>query len=203
VEIEEYGWRRALIDGTEHDHTWLRSGQEVRTVAVTVEGAGEDRQVHVIGGLKELVLLKSTGSEFHGFLSDAYTTLAETDDRVLATSLVARWRFSTTDVGWDEVYADIRSIIVRQFATLQSLALQQTLWHMGKAVLVAHLEIAEIRFSAPNRHHVAVDLEPFGLENAGEVFFAADRPYGLIEAVVTRDDAEDAGSAWMPGAGLA
>ena len=38
-------------------------------------------------------MLKTTGSEFRGFLKDRYTTLPETDDRILATSLVARWRY--------------------------------------------------------------------------------------------------------------
>ena len=203
VEIEEYAWQRAMVDGREHDHTWTRCGAEVRTAAITVEGKGDEQRVHVIGGLKDLVLLKSTGSEFRDFLTDEYTTLAETSDRVLATSLVARWRFSTTHIDWDAVYASVKQIMVTQFATLQSLALQQTLWHMGKAVLVAHPEIDEIRFSAPNKHHFVVDLAPFGLDNPGEVFVAADRPYGLIQATVTRDDASDAGEAWTASAGLA
>jgi len=203
VEIEEYSWRRAMADGVEHDHTWIRSCEEVRTAAVTVEGKGDAQVVHVIGGLKDLVLLKSTGSEFHDFLTDEYTTLAETSDRVLSTSLVARWRFSTLEVDWDRVYGSVKQTMVTQFATLQSLALQQTLWHMGKAVLRAHPEIAEIKFAAPNKHHFVVDLSPFGLANPGEVFVAADRPYGLIQATVARDDAPDAGAAWAPGAGLA
>jgi urate oxidase len=213
VEVEEFGWQRAVVDGAEHDHTWARSGQETRTVAVTVEAAsgGEPGRTveHVVSGFKDMVLLKSTGSEFHGFLSDEYTTLPETDDRVLATSLQARWRYTTPEGGftetprWDGVFHSVKNIMVKQFATLQSLALQQTLWHMGKAVLVQHPEIAEVRFVAPNKHHFLVDLSPFGLENPGEVFYAADRPYGRIEATVTRDDASDAGSAWEPGAGLA
>ncbi|MBC7725362.1 MAG: urate oxidase [Burkholderiaceae bacterium] len=203
VEVEEYAWERAIVDGREHDHTWLKSGCETRTTAVTVEGTGEDQVVHVVSGLKDLTLLKSTGSEFHDFLTDEYTTLAETHDRVLATSLVARWRYSEADVDYDAVYADVKQIVVTQFATLHSLALQQTLWHMGKAVLTAHPSIAEIQFSAPNKHHFVVDLEPFGLDNPGEVFIAADRPYGLIQATVTRDDAPDAGSAWLRSAGRA
>jgi urate oxidase len=199
IEIEEYAWERAVVDGVEHDHTWLRTGQEIRTAAVTVDAGGE----HVVGGLKDLVLLKSTGSEFAGFLEDEYTTLQETHDRVMATSLVAQWRFTSVDVDWDATYAGIKQIMVKQFATLQSLALQQTLWHMGRAVLEAYPFIAEVRLKAPNKHHFAVDLAPFGLENPGEVFIAADRPYGLIEATVLRDDAPAAGDAWRISAGLA
>jgi urate oxidase len=199
VEVEEYAWTRAVIDGVEHDHTWTRTGAETRTAAITVDATGE----YVIGGLKDLVLLKSTGSEFAGFLVDEFTTLSETHDRVMATSLVARWRFTSTDVDWDTVYNSIKAILIREFATLQSLALQQTLWYMGRAVLEAYPDIAEIRLSAPNKHHFVVDLDPFELDNPGEVFFAADRPYGLIQATVTRDDASDAGEAWRAGAGLA
>ena len=199
IEVEEYAWDRAVIDGKEHDHTWTRRGPEVRTAAITVDASGE----HVIGGIKDLVLLKSTGSEFHTFLTEEYTTLPETNDRVMATSLVAKWRFSTTAVDWDATYALVKSIIIREFATLHSLALQQTLWAIGSAVLEAVPSIAEMRLSAPNKHHFTVDLSPFGLENPNEVFIAADRPYGLIQATVTRDDAAPAGDAWRSAAGLA
>jgi urate oxidase len=204
IEIEEYAWERAVVDGVEHDHTWLRKGQEIRTAAVTVDATGE----HVVGGFKDLVLLKSTGSEFAGFLTDEYTTLQETHDRVMATSLVAQWRFTLrpaelATVDWNDTYAGIKRIMVKQFATLQSLALQQTLWHMGRAVLEAYPFIAEVKMKAPNKHHFVVDLAPFGLDNPGEVFIAADRPYGLIEATVLRDDAPDAGEAWRISAGLA
>jgi urate oxidase len=67
---------------------------------------------------------------------------------------------------------------------------------MGKAVLETYPFIAEIRLSAPNKHHFVYDLSPFGVENNNEVFNADDRPYGLIQATVTRDDAAPAGPAW-------
>jgi urate oxidase len=86
--------------------------------------------------------------------------------------------------------------MLEAFATTHSLALQQSLYEMGKAALEAHPELAEVRLSLPNKHHFLVDLSPFGLENDNEVFFAADRPYGLIEGVVRRDDVEDAPMAW-------
>lgn len=199
VEIEEYAWERAIVDGSEHDHTWLRKGQEIRTAAITVDSSGE----YVIAGLKDLVILKSTGSEFAGFLVDEYTTLPETHDRIMATALDVKWRYDGTDLAWDSIYADVRKIMVKEFASLQSLALQQTLWHMGTAVLKKYPQIAEIRLKAPNRHHFDYDIGRFGLENRGEVFIAADRPYGLIEATITRDDASDAGEAWRFSAGLA
>ena len=72
--------------------------------------------------------------------------------------------------------------LLETFATTYSRALQETLYLMGRRVLETNDGVAEIRFSAPNKHHFLVDLAPFGLENNGEVFIAADRPYGLIEA---------------------
>ncbi|MCY7372327.1 MAG: urate oxidase [Spirochaetaceae bacterium] len=207
VTVEEHLWERAVVDGAPHDHTFVQSSQEVRTVAVTVEGG----RTHVLSGLTGLVLLKSTGSEFSGFLVDEYTTLAPTTDRVMATSVSARWRWSSGFSGTDDLadhdhaYGEVRDVLVSRFGALHSLALQQTLWEMGRSVLETREDIAEIRLSAPNRHHFPVDLTPFGLDNAGEVFWAADRPYGLIEVEVRRDEADadrDAsGPAWraVPG----
>jgi urate oxidase len=200
VEVDEYAWDRVRVDGREHDHTWVRRGEEVRTTAVTVEAGDDGRpdggRTWVVSGVKGLVLLKSTGSEFWGYLKDGYTTLPETRDRVLATSLVARWRYTGVDVDWDKAYREVRQVLLEQFACVHSLALQQTLWEMGRAVLDRHPQIAEIRLSAPNRHHFAVDLAPFGLDNPNEVFHAADRPYGLIQCAVSRDDAPEPGAAW-------
>ena len=133
---------------------------------------------------------------FAGFLRDRYTTLAETHDRVLATSLTARWRYVRPDADLADVYPRVRLLLVERFAAVHSLALQQTLWEMGRAVLGEHEQIAEIRLSAPNKHHFLVDLAPFGLENPGEVFHADDRPYGLIQCAVQRDDAPPPGPSW-------
>ena len=201
IEVEEYAWERIPVDGAGHDHAFLRSGGGVRTTLVNVDGSGVDRQAHVVSGIKDLTLLKSTGSEFKGFLKDRYTTLPETEDRILATSLVARWRYHGTDVDWDKSFDSVRSVLLQRFAEIHSLALQQTLYGMGESVLEQHPDIVEIRFSAPNKHHFLVDLTPFGLENPNEVFFAADRPYGLIEGTVRRQGAPDPGPAFDPGQG--
>ncbi|SER55324.1 urate oxidase [Lentzea xinjiangensis] len=186
--VDEHGWNR--IDG--HDHAFVQGSNEKRTTAVTIEGS----QAWVVSGVRDLVVLKSTGSEFHGYPKDPYTTLQETDDRILATSVTARWRYTGTDTDWAKSFAEIRSVMLKTFADKHSLSLQQTLYAMGEAVLQAHPEVAEVRLSMPNKHHFPVDLSPFGLENHNEVFYAADRPYGLIEGSVLRDDAPDAGRAW-------
>jgi len=190
VDIAVDAWERVVVDGEEHDHTWVRRGPEQRTVSVTVDGTGDEQTVLVTGGVRDLVILKSTGSEFHDFLTDGYTTLEETKDRILATAIDATWEFSTPPADWDAAYASIRAAVVGTFATLHSLALQQTLWHIGGAVLDAVPEVTSISLVAPNKHHFLYDTSRFDVtppvENAGEVFHADDRPYGLIEATVSR-----------------
>ncbi|WP_410661705.1 factor-independent urate hydroxylase [Amycolatopsis sp. lyj-112] len=186
--IDEHGWNR--ISG--HDHAFSQAGSEKRTTAVTVG----DGKAWVVSGLDDLVLLKSTGSEFHGFPRDKYTTLSETTDRILATAVTARWRYQGDGIDWAASHGEVRRILLETFADKHSLSLQQTLYAMGEAVLKEREEVAEVRLSLPNKHHFLVDLSPFGLKNDNEVFYAADRPYGLIEGVVLRDDAEDPGLAW-------
>ncbi len=205
VHVEEYAWDRIQVDGSGHDHAFVRRGTETRNVWVTVEGRGDQQQVWVVSGFSDLVVLKSTGSEFKGFLKDRYTTLQETDDRIMATSLTASWRHEGTSAkrttDWDASYEEVKRTLLAGYATTYSRALQETLHAMGSAVLRANPEVAEIRFSAPNKHHFLVDLDPFGLKNEGEVFIAADRPYGLIQAALSRDDSSEPGLAWeaVPG----
>lgn len=197
IAIDEFAWDRISLDGVEHDHAFVKTGAERRTTVVTVQGD----QVWVVSGLADLVVLKSTGSEFTGFPRDKYTTLAETTDRILATSVTARWRYRA-EVAYAPIYAAIRTTLLETFAALHSLALQQTLYTMGSTVLETFDEVAEIRLSMPNKHHYLADLTAFGLDNPNEVFIAGDRPYGLIEAQVTRDDDPvGPGQAWaaVPG----
>jgi urate oxidase len=150
----------------------------------------------VVGGLDDLLVLKTTGSAFEGFLQDQYTTLEETDDRILATVVTARWRYATLDVDWAKAAAEVRRLLLETFAGHHSRSLQQTLYAMGEAVLAARPEVAEVRMSMPNKHHLLVDLTPYGLPNDREVFVATDRPFGLIEGTVARDDAPPSGAAW-------
>ncbi|WP_181780350.1 factor-independent urate hydroxylase [Pseudonocardia pini] len=191
-EVNLDAWDRITTSEGPHDHAFSKAGGEVRTCVVTKHGSEET----VISGLSGLVVLKSTGSEFHGFPDVPYTSLVETDDRILATAVSSRWRYIGTDVDWDKSFTSIRQILLDRFALTHSLSLQQTLYAMGEAALEAHPEVAEIRFSMPNKHHFLVDLEKWGLDNPNEVWYAADRPYGLIEASIVRDDAPPAGSAW-------
>jgi urate oxidase len=198
VAVESYGWQRIAVDGQPHDSAFRRPGGEVRTAVVTADGD----DVHLLAGLADLVVLKTTGSEFWGFPRDRYTTLAETRDRVLATAVTGRWRYTSTELDWDALFDGVRTTLLETFAATHSLALQQTLYAMGEAVLERFPDVAEVRMSMPNRHHFLQDLSAFGLSNAPGVddtlvYHADDRPYGLIEGAVVRDDVPSAEVAWL------
>jgi urate oxidase len=186
VSIEAFEWERL------GPHSFQRKGDYVRTARIDMGGGS----AQVVSGLTGLVLLNSTASEFHGFPRDRYTTLAETTDRILATAVDASWRHSSDKSDWDASFGAARDALVNAFVNTYSYSLQQTLLAMGTRVLETRPEIAEIRLALPNKHHYLVDLSPFGLENANEVFIAGDRPYGLIEGTVTRDDAPPASAEW-------
>ncbi|MDV6013806.1 factor-independent urate hydroxylase [Haloechinothrix sp. LS1_15] len=191
VAIESYGWQRVGATG----HSFARTGPEVRTCVVHHDAEA----THVVSGVSDLVLLNSTDSEFWGYLVDEYTTLAETTDRILATAVTASWRHAdlpADPAGWEKSYTTAKQDLIDAFAETYSYSLQQTLYAMGQRVLDNQPGVCEARLSLPNKHHFPVDLTPFGLDNDGEVFFAADRPYGLIEGTVIRDDAPAAGQAW-------
>ncbi|GHF60259.1 factor-independent urate hydroxylase [Streptomyces thermodiastaticus] len=197
IRIEEYAWDRigTLGGGTPATgHSFVRTGQETRRAQITYDG----QSVQVLSGLKDLTVLNSTGSEFCGFLKDEYTTLEEDCDRILATTVSTWWRHTWDGTGapapdWDRSYRSVRTHALRAFAETYSYSLQQTLFAMGVRVLESCDGIDEIRFSMPNQHHVRSDLSPFGIANDaadGAVYHAADRPYGLIEATVLRDGAD-------------
>jgi urate oxidase len=177
VDIEQYGWRRL------GPHSFERAGGEVRTARVRYDGAATE----IVSGLTGLVLMNSTDSAFRGFIKDPYTTLQETDDRILATAVTAQWRHLGDVL---DGFADVREDLVSGFVETFSYALQQTLYAMGERVLARRPGVAEVKLAMPNKHHFLVDLSPFGLDNPDQVYLAADRPYGLIEGVVVRDGVE-------------
>jgi urate oxidase len=177
----EQPWRRLLVGGHPHPHAFEQPGGEQWTAVVTGDGEG----THVSSGITNLVLLKTTDSAFADFARDRFTTLLETTDRILATAVTASWRYRTGMRDF-AVRDAIRQALVERFAAHDSRSVQHTLYAMAETALAVCTDITEITMSLPNRHHLLVDLKPFGLDNPNEVFVATDQPYGLIEATVQR-----------------
>lgn len=193
IAIDEFGWTPIGTSG----YSFARSGELVRTTVVHVDQAAG---TSVISGLKDLTVLNTTGSEFWGYPKDNYTTLPETKDRILATSVNASWRYrpeaAAAGLDWDAAFTTARATILSTFSGTYSYSLQQMLYTIGTALLDELPAICEVRLVLPNKHHYVVDLAPFGLDNDREVYLAGDRPYGQIEGTVLADDAPEAGLAW-------
>ena len=175
IQAAEHPWSRLSA------HAFARAGEEEWTTAVTCEAG----RLSIVSGLRGLVVLKTTDSAFSGFPRDQFTTLPETRDRLLATSITATWNYAD---GFDDFgkRVAIRTALAETFAAHTSESVQQTLYAMGEAVLAACAGVTEIQLTLPNRHHLLVDLKPFGLDNPNEIFVATDQPFGLIEARIKR-----------------
>jgi urate oxidase len=184
VHIVEHPWARLEVGGAPHEHAFQR-GSGGNRVATAVGDGGEPV---IEAGIDDLLVLKTTGSGWEGFLRDRYTSLPETSDRILSTIITARWSYRAGDIDFGAAWREVRQTILEAFCDHYSPSVQFTLHHMGKAVLDARPDIERISFSLPNKHHLLYDLGRFGLENENEIFHATNEPYGLIEGTVERHE---------------
>ena len=183
ITLKEHGWRRLVVEGTPHEHAFERASSELRTarVSLTRDGVPE-----IVAGIEDLLILKSGRSAFSGYPRDRYTTLRETEDRILATSISVQWRYAAGSTLFGDLFATVRRALLETFAQHDSKSVQHTLYAMGEAVIAQCTPVVEIRITMPNKHHLLVDLAPLGLENANEIFVPTSEPYGLIEATLQR-----------------
>ncbi|HET8784762.1 MAG TPA: urate oxidase [Candidatus Limnocylindrales bacterium] len=185
VSIREHGWRPIEVAGEPARDAFVRSGEGTRVATVAV---GRDATV-VEAGIEDLVVMKTTRSAFSGFPRDRFTTLAETDDRLMASKVTAIWRYGSPDIDFDATWDDVRATLLEVFADHDSPSVQTSFWIMGKAMLERHEELDEVRMVLPNLHHWTVDLDRFGIDNDRLVYVATTEPHGLIEATVRRSEA--------------
>ena len=183
ADISEKAWQHLAVEGKPHPTTFVQSGGELQT---TMVGRNRNGDVSVISGVDNIVILKTAGSEFVGFLQDSLTTLPETTDRLLGTSLSARWTYPPSVRSFQSLRSRIREILLAVFANHSSKSVQHTLYAMGEAVLEQVSEIDEIQLSMPNKHCLLVDLSRFGQDNPNKIFQPIDEPHGFIEARLRR-----------------
>jgi urate oxidase len=182
IGVVEQPWGRLSSGGHPHPHAFVQAGAEHWTAVVTSDAQGSE----IVSGLANLVVLKTTDSAFAGFPRDEYTTLPDSGDRIMATSITATWTYGSGASDFS-ARAAVRRALTETFAAHVSRSVQHTLYAMGQAALAACADLTAITLSLPNRHHLLVDLTPFGLDNPNEIFVATDQPFGLIEATITRD----------------
>jgi urate oxidase len=182
VEITQFLWNRIEVDGRDHEHSFIR-GRGERKAKVS---GGESGNRQVEAGIGDVYILKTTNSGWEGYLKERFTTIPETNDRILATILTAKWVYNTMDGDFDRLWNGVLDQTLKTFTDHYSPSVQYTLYRTGKAVLEAFPEIEKIWYSFPNVHHIIYDLERFGIENNKEIFHATQDPYGHIEGWVER-----------------
>jgi urate oxidase len=185
IDASEDLWTRMHVGGSTHGSAFTRVGEEKRTAMLKGTRGGTT----VRAGILDLVVLKTTKSAFEGFIKDRYTTLPETNDRLLSTKVVASWLYEdrNAQIDYNRTWEGARQTLLEVFADHNSLSLQQTLYAMGEGVLKKFSAIREIRLSLPNRHYLNFNVAPFGMENTSEVFLPTDEPHGTIEGTIRRD----------------
>jgi urate oxidase len=184
VEITESRWDRIIVGGKPHAHAFVNGGSEIHTASAQVDKNGPSPAV--FGGVDNLMVLKTSNSAWKEFWSDRYRTLKDTDDRIFATAVTAKWRYGKLNADFVGLAVAARSAMLETFATHNSLGVQQTMYAMGEAALAAAPGIRNIHLRLPNQHRIPFNLDPFGLKFENDIFVWTDEPYGDISAFVER-----------------
>jgi urate oxidase len=183
VALSEKSWQHLFANGKPHPTTFVQSSAECQTAEIAADRKGT---VSVCSGIDNLIIMKTAGSEFAGFVKDSLTTLPETTDRLFATSLRARWKYSASNASFPALRSKIRELVVSVFAGHTSKSVQHTLYAMGEAALASVPEIEDMELMMPNKHYLLADLSRFDQDNPNEIFVPIDEPHGTIEARLRR-----------------
>jgi len=182
IELDERAWSRLTIGGRPHPHSFAQT-ESARFFTRLTASAGERRHESGVSGL---TILKSTASAFAGFHRDDLTSLPDTSERILATSLRAAWHWTRAPASYRPANSAIVSAMLVPFAERFSPSVQATLFEMAEAALRACPEIESITLTMPNLHCLPIDLSRFGRTNRHELFVPTDEPHGYIEATISR-----------------
>ncbi len=183
VTLSENTWEHLHTDGKPHPTTFVQSNNERQTAEIRAARIGV---LSVRSGFENLVILKTAGSEFVGFIRDSLTTLPEMSDRLFGSVVRASWNYSSPDASFATLRSAIRGVLLSVFAGHTSKSVQHTLYAMGEAVLANVPEVEEIELTLPNKHYLLADLGGFGQNNPNEIFVPSDEPHGYIEARIRR-----------------
>jgi urate oxidase len=183
VEIEEKAWERLVTEAGPEAATFKLGGPELQT---TYASRRRDGALTITSGIEGLVILKTTKSEFTGYIKDKLTTLKPATDRIFGTCATVTWDYTEPGAAYAQVRARITAALLKEFAAHHSKSVQHTLFDMGKAALASAPEIERVKLTMPNLHHLPADLSPFGQDNPNHIFVPVDEPHGYIEAVIER-----------------
>jgi len=196
LDIEELPWSRVIINGEPHNHAFQKLDSGIRFCDMRFARNGT---LNMSCGFKDLQVMKTTKSGFEGYIKDQYTTLQETNDRILCTKINITWSFFNLSISnvntfrFNYIHDRIKEIALELFCGdpkhgFYSPSVQGTMYEIGKKVLQTFPELEKIHLLLPNIHYFLVDFRNFkgDLRNNNEVFQTFDGPFGNIEATFER-----------------
>ena len=145
ISVSDKAWDHLPTGGKPHPTTFIQMRTESQRTKVKKElkkkvKKSEAGDFAVSAGFENLVLMKTSGSAFEGYIQDSLTTLQPAKDRLLGTELSANWNYSRSDLAFNSLRRKTRETLLDVFAAHQSKSVQHTLYAMGKAVLEAVAE---------------------------------------------------------------
>ena len=187
VRLESHLWKRLAVEGKPYPTAFMKGSDERQTTHLQQPRDGAPT---IRSGFTEMTVLKTAQSGFSGYIKDEFTTLPETTDRLLGTSVTAEWHYTAAalaeGIEFTKVRRHLRERMIETFAKHDSLSVQQTLYAMAEAALNHTAVIDEVFLRMPNKHNLLVDLARFGSDNPNQIFVPTDEPHGTIEATVRR-----------------
>jgi urate oxidase len=183
VELVETQWQRLSVDGKPHGFGFTRLGNG-NPIAKIVASRNS---TEITSGVDGFTFMKTTESGWVDYVMDEHTSLAETRDRIAATSMLATWRWTRNPKSFSEANSTILQAMIKEFATTYSEGVQDSMYRMGLRALEAAPEISEVAMAMPNLHYIPMNLSHFKLDNPGVMFLPTNEPHGQIECTVGRD----------------
>ncbi|TQS38524.1 hypothetical protein Golomagni_00970 [Golovinomyces magnicellulatus] len=195
IKIITHQWARMNFDGKPHPHSFYKDGDYTQVTKAKIQ----KNKIEISSGINGLPVFKSTGSQFHGFVRDEFTTLPEAWDRVLSTHINCIWTWKPFETmtsvraaapHFDKAWLDVRDITMKIFAQENSHSVQNTMYNMSNHILQTNTSIQDVEYKLPNKHYNKIDLSWYkGLQDTGEnaeIYLPQTDPNGLIELKVTR-----------------
>lgn len=197
VKIIQHKWSKYEVNGKLHDHSFKKDGEDIKVTELSYERNGD---FVLSSSLKDLTVLKSTGSGFVGYNKCDYTTLKPTTDRILSTDIDSTWKFDSKKIGsiknisrladlgvFDSTFEKVLKITLDRFALENSPSVQATMYNMCSDILDVCPYVYNVTYSLPNKHYVLFDLSWKGLTNENVLFYPSPHPNGLINCTVGRE----------------
>ncbi|MEM1320575.1 MAG: factor-independent urate hydroxylase [Bacteroidota bacterium] len=185
VEVDQPLWQAIPVGGQAYPFACQRAGSEEWCCRVERNRDG----LVLRSGVQQLQILKTTHSGFANFKRDAYTTLKDTNDRMLETVLTAWWTYGDMVEDFVQTRQEVLRRLLETFATHDSLSVQHTLYAMGQAAMKAVAAIQHVQLEMPNLSNLAFDFSPFDLSDERDVFIVSSEPQGVVRGTLRRTNA--------------